>query len=175
MEEDKFDIFDIPLTDDTQNNDDGGDPSSHEQVNTGFPIGAAKKDSSIDDKNISKEAPRRLLHCKIHLNDQGTPALIDTGAAVSIIIYNICQRYIFPIDITKKELLCGFNQSVTRTHGVTELHVQIGDHIFQHAFHVIPFGSQKAIIGNDTLIEQDAVIYPGREYIEINQKSHSLL
>ena len=80
LEEDKFDIFDIPLTGDTQNNDGGGDLSSHEQVNTGFPIGAAKKDSSIDDKNISKEAARRLLHCKIHLNDQGTQALIDTGA-----------------------------------------------------------------------------------------------
>ena len=49
--------------------------------------------------------------------------------------------------------------------------MRIGDHTFPYVFQVIPLGLQKVIIGNDIVIEQDAVIYQGREYTEINQKA----
>ena len=47
-----------------------------------------------------------------------------------------------------------------RTKGIAQIRIDIGDHQFLHGFHVILFGSHKAIIGNDLLIAQDAIIYP---------------
>ena len=103
---------------------------------------------------------RRLLDCNIKMNGHKTQALVDTGAAVSIVSLRLCQKFGLPIDTTRTELLCGFNKSVMRTKGIAQIRIDIGDHQFLHGFHVIVFGSQKAIIGNDLLIAQDAIIYP---------------
>ena len=78
----------------------------------------------------SEEKSRRLLHCSISLEGNGTQALVDTGAAVSVVSWRLCQKFGLPIDTSKTELLCGFNQSVTRTKGIINANVNIGDYSF---------------------------------------------
>lgn len=74
-EDGKFDIFNIPSNEETNNQDKENLVS--EQIHMSVPIGAKETKDS-----------RRLLHCGIYLNKQCINALIDIGAAVCILSYN---------------------------------------------------------------------------------------
>ena len=174
LDEEQFDVFDLPLKD-TQET-----ISEEQEMNTvalDLPEIQCAQSPFVEMPNMITAAKaamdkdtRRLLHCKIQLNQNGTQALIDTGAAVSILSLRTCQKFGFAVDSSRTELLCGFNNSVTRTNGTAKVNVTIEEQNFSHEFHVIALGSQKVIIGNDILIAQDAIIYPGREYIVLKEK-----
>ena len=107
------------------------------------------------------------MYCNIKFNSHGVQALVDTGAVVRIITHRVFQRYGLPIDTGKPELLCGFNSSTTRIIRITTINVSIGDHHCERSFRVIDIGPQKLILRNDSLINQDVILYPKRFSIQI--------
>ena len=157
-EDEALDVFDIPSPM-NQNAEDSED-LGQAVVECYAPIGEIQAATTHLEYQTSEEKARRLLHCRISLEGNGTQALVDTGAAVSVVSWRLCQKFGLPIDTSKTELLCGFNQSVTRTKGIINANVKIGDYSFNQEFHVIPLGSQKVIMGNDLLYNQDISIHP---------------
>ena len=157
-EDEALDIFDIPspMNQNAEDSEDLGQAF----VECCAPIGEIQATTTHLEYQTSKEKARRLLHCRISLKGNETQALVDTGAAVSVFSWRLCQKFGLLIDTSKTELLCDFNQSVTRTKGIINANVKIGDYSSNQEFHVIPLGSQKVILGNDLLYNQDISIHP---------------
>ena len=110
-----------------------------------------------------------LMHCDIQLNDRRISAMIDTGAAISLIPWQTCVKFGFPVDTSRTIWIKGITENKSQTKGTTCLEVQVGHTCFQHTFHAVNFGSKhKVIMGNDLLKKHGFVPDPAKEELRIS-------
>ena len=89
MDEDEtLDVFDIPspMNQNAEDSEDLGQAF----VECYAPIGEIQAATTHLEHQTSEQKPRRLLHCRISLEGNGTQALMDTGAAVSVVSWMLC-------------------------------------------------------------------------------------
>ena len=127
--------------------------------------------SESEDENDQFTAAK----CEIYIGKEPVTAVVDSGAATSIITDTLLNHLKQRINQPSKMVIVTANGSRVRATGlVDELPISLQGMLIKSPVHVIPSKDNVLILGNDWLRRIDAIIHYKRETLIINHKGRTI-
>jgi len=117
--------------------------------------------------NIQETTPYRinavcnndpLMYIQAKINKRSIQALLDTGAAISIIPLHKARKLGLAINKSDVTTLAAYDGARSQTVGTANVSVALGDQKFNHKFCITPSMGSRLIFGNDLLKKQGCAL-----------------
>eukprot|EP00210_Caulerpa_lentillifera_P000321 g314.t1 len=99
-----------------------------------------------------------LMYVQAQINQRNTQALLDTGAAISIIPLQKAKKLGLAINKHDVTTLAAYDGARSQTVGTAQVSVTLGTYTFQHKFCITPAMGSQLIFGNDLLKKQGCAL-----------------